>query len=101
MATTLLEKSLVDLQAEGKKLKTGKAKTKKGEKVFLLVDRQWFGEEGRALCAFTKGGRPFSKEDSLYVWKKDGELNAAVLNDEERYGGNPNDNKYTDLVFAN
>lgn len=94
MTTTLMEKRLVDLQAEGKSLKTGKANTQKGEKVFLLVDRKWFGEEGQALCAFTKGGRAFSRQDSLCVWRKDGVLNAAVLNDQER------NSKYTDLVFA-
>ena len=94
MTTTLLEKRLVDLQAEGKSLKTGVANTKNGEKVFLLVSREWFGESGSALCAFTKGGRKFSKQDSLCVWKKDGEYNAAVLNDAER------NSKYQDLVFA-
>ena len=96
MTTTLFEKKLTDLLASGKRLKTGVANTKKGEKTFLLVDQSWFGGNGKCLTAFTTNGRPFKKDDYLVVWNKDGSVNAAVLNDSER----ANSSKYADLVFA-
>ena len=90
----ILEKKLVDLQKEGKHLQTGIAKTQTGDKIFLYVDPEWSGlTEG--LCAFTKGGRPITREDSVVIWRKAGQLQAAVLNDSEK-----STSKYQDLVFA-
>lgn len=96
----ILEKKLVDLQKEGKHLQTGVAHTKKGDKIFLYVDPAWSNlrnaqGEGIGLCAFTKDGRAITKDDSVVIWKKDGEYQAAVLNDSEKAKS-----KYQDLVLA-